>query len=84
MCRALKQSDTNPVCSVEPSSGECVGIDATCPAEVQPIDGGGCAVSAPASCRPNQKLPPGTALAIGTGLLLFVRGRSTRRRRRLN
>jgi hypothetical protein len=84
MCRALKQSDTDPVCPVEPSSGECVGIDATCPAEAQSTDEGGCAVSfAPGTRPPTEQLPLGTGLAIGTGLLLFVRGRSTRRRRRL-
>lgn len=87
MCRALKPSDTDPACSVEPSSGQCVGIDATCPAEVQSIDDGGCAVSAssgtaPRPGTPPEKLPLGTGLAIGTGLLLFVRGRSTRQRRR--
>ena len=85
MCRALKPSDSDPVCSVEPSPGQCVGIDATCPAEVQSIDEGGCAVSfAPGTRRPPKELPLGTGLAIGTGLLLFARGRSTRGRTRLS
>jgi hypothetical protein len=82
MCQALKQSTADPSCSVEPSSAECVGIDATCPVNVQSIDEGGCAVSAPRGRRTSEELPLAAGLAIGTGLLLFVRGRSTRRRRR--
>jgi hypothetical protein len=81
MCRALEQSATDPSCSVERSSGECVGIDATCPVEVQAIDDGGCSVSVGPGTRRLPEPPLLAAgLAIGTGLLLFARRGSTRRR----
>ena len=83
MCRALTPSNTDPSCSVEPSRGQCVGIDASCPTEEQSVDEGGCAVSAAGFPGSREELPLAAGLAIGSGLLLFVRARSTRRRRRL-
>jgi hypothetical protein len=84
MCKTLTQARTDPACSAEPSTGECVGSDATCPPSVQPIEeSGGCSLAAPGRAGPT---PAGgrfsLAWLLGTGLLLFVRGRSTRRRPR--
>jgi len=83
MCKSLTSSRTDPACSVEPSSGECVGIDATCPPSVQPIEESGCSLAAPGRVGPE---PTGgrfsLGLLLGTGLLLFARGGSTRRRPR--
>jgi hypothetical protein len=77
MCKTLKPSRTDPMCSVEPSSGECVGSDGNCPTNLQPIEEGGCALS-PGRGEPEQAL----GLLLGTGLLLFARGGFTRGRPR--
>jgi Matrixin len=95
ICKSLKQSRTDPVCSVEPSPGECVGTDTSCPPGVQRVEQSGCSLgTVPSGNAPSGNAPSGSgrrgngrsgtgSSALGAALfsLLFcARGGLTRRR----
>lgn len=92
ICKSLKQSATDPVCAVEPSPGECVGTDTSCPPSAERLDQGGCSLAAARSViggdapRGNGRSGSGPANsgagalgAAGLSLLLFARNGFKRR-----
>jgi hypothetical protein len=67
ICRSLGPSPEDPVCSVEPSPGLCVGTDGSCPVPLPVLhDGDGCGLAA----APPWRAPPAVALLAGILVLL--------------
>jgi len=81
MCKTLTPAGTDPVCSVEPSPGECVGTDTSCPPSVTRLEQDGCSLAA-AKSRNGRSAAGALWGAAGVSLLLLARRRSTRRRAR--
>jgi hypothetical protein len=90
ICKSLKQSRTDPVCTVEPSPAACVGTDTSCSPSAERLEQDGCSLAAgrsgggrSAGSGPSpfgSSSRGGSALgAAGLSLLLFVRSRFTRR-----